>query len=119
APDQVDDAPHLPGRRAHVLHGCARLRHLPRPRPSLVPRVRTERARRREFAELVPDHGLGDEHGDVLAPVVHRDRVTEHVRHDRRAADTGPDDHSRALFFYIVYLLHHILVNERTLFYGT
>src|SRR5262245_49288627 len=35
-------------------------------------RVSLERPRRRELAELVPDHVLGDVHGDELLAVVHR-----------------------------------------------
>ena len=41
-----------------------------------------EGARRRELAELVPDHVLGHEDRDVLAAVVHRDGVAEHLRDD-------------------------------------
>src|SRR5919202_1832351 len=53
--------------------------------------VAPERAGRRELTELVSDHGLSDEHRDVLAPVVHRNRVTDHVRNDRGAARPGSD----------------------------
>src|SRR5580698_6227978 len=48
-------------------------------------------AGRRELAELVPDHRLGDEHRHVLAAVVHRDGVAEHGRHDHGPARPGPD----------------------------
>src|SRR5437762_5301443 len=48
------------------------------PRPAVVPDVTLERAGRSELAELVPHHALGDEHRDVLAPVVHGDRVPAH-----------------------------------------
>src|SRR5579864_8324328 len=48
----------------------------------VVPHVTAEGASRRELTELVADHGLGDEHRHVLAPVVHRDRVAEHGRDD-------------------------------------
>src|SRR5690606_40730680 len=40
----------------------------------VVLHVSTEGAGGCKLAELVPDHGLGDEHRDVLATVVHRDR---------------------------------------------
>src|SRR3984885_16235643 len=43
----------------------------------LVAGVSLEDARRRELAELVPDHVLGDEHRDVSLAAVHADRVTE------------------------------------------
>src|SRR3954451_13690548 len=57
----------------------------------VVLHVSTEGAGRRELAELVTDHGLGDEHRDVLATVVHRDGVTQHGRDDHRAARPGLD----------------------------
>src|SRR6516165_4125538 len=46
---------------------------------------------RGELAELVTDHLLRDEHRHVLAAVVHRDRVPDHVREDRRGARPGAD----------------------------
>ena len=48
-------------------------------------------ARGRELAELVPDHRLADEDGDVLAAVVDRDRVADHLGEDRRGARPGLD----------------------------
>src|SRR3954451_22411464 len=62
------------------------------PRPPLVLDVTAEGAGRRELAELVPDHRLGDEHRDVLAAVVHRDGVSEHRRDDHRSARPRLDD---------------------------
>src|SRR5207248_5825840 len=53
--------------------------------------VALERAGHRELAELVPDHRLGDEHRHVLAPVVHGDRVSDHLREDRRGPGPGAD----------------------------
>ena len=41
---------------------------------------------RRDLAELVADHRLGHEDRDVLAAVVHGQRVAEHVGDDRGAA---------------------------------
>src|SRR5581483_11958916 len=52
----------------------------------LVARVTTEVARRRELTELVSDHLLRDEHRHVLAAVVDRDRVPDHLREDRARA---------------------------------
>src|SRR6476660_1686076 len=69
-----------------------------------------------EFAELVPDHRLGDKHRDVLASVVHGDRVAEHVGDDHRAAGPGLDDVLGALFVFPGYLHKEVLVNERTFF---
>src|SRR5687767_2618575 len=59
--------------------------------PAVVLDVPTERARGRELAELVPDHRLGHEDRDVLATVVHGQRVAEHVGDDRRATRPGAD----------------------------
>src|SRR6185312_2918104 len=61
-----------------------RRRQAPRPSPprrsSDLPGagVAAEDAGRRELAELVADHRLADEDGDVFLAVVHRDRVTDH-----------------------------------------
>src|SRR6185312_5107020 len=54
--------------------------------------VAAEGAGGRELAQLVAHHALADEHGDVLAAVVHRDRVAEHGRHDHGAARPRLDD---------------------------
>src|SRR5207245_8958068 len=48
--------------------------------------VRSESPRRRELAELLAHHRLGDEHRDVLPAVMHGDRVSQH----RRAAHATP-----------------------------
>src|SRR2546423_11927270 len=64
-----------------LFEGTAPLRVVP---------VRAEHAGGGELAQLVPDHGLGDEHGEVLAAVVDGDRVPDHLRHDRRAAGSRP-----------------------------
>src|SRR5262245_44740174 len=45
--------------------------------------VGAEHPRGGELPQLVPDHGLRDEHRDVLAAVVHRDRVPDHLGDDR------------------------------------
>src|SRR2546421_6240793 len=58
----------------------------------LLAGVVAERARRRELAELVTDHRFGDVDGDVLAAVVHRDRVPDHVGDDRGATAPRLDD---------------------------
>lgn len=39
----------------------------------------TERTSRRELAELVTNHGLGNIHGHMLAAVVDGDGVTNHL----------------------------------------
>src|SRR5215467_3539836 len=77
--------------------------------------VTLERAGQRELAELVPDHRLGDEHRHVLAPVVHRDRVAEHLGDDRRTARPGLDDLLGVLVVRDLHLLGQVVVDERTL----
>src|SRR5262245_60431783 len=54
--------------------------------------VTAEVTRRSELAELVTDHVLGDVDRDVAAPVVHSDRVADHLREDRRVARPGLED---------------------------
>src|SRR3989442_15233118 len=80
--------------------------------------VRAEHPRRRELAELVPDHRLGDEHRHVLAAVVHGDRVPDHVGHDRGTARPRLHDALVASFVHVVDLHHEVLVDERTLLHG-
>src|SRR5262249_48616725 len=66
-----------PGRRAFCL---------------AVGRVPVELTRRRELAALVADHFLGDEHGNVLLPVVDPEGKADELRQDGRAP--APDfDH--------------------------
>src|SRR4051794_18370834 len=83
--------------------------------PAVVLDVPTEGAGGRELAELVPDHGLGHEHRDVLAAVVHGDRVPEHVGDDRRAPRPGADDVLGALLVLHVHLLEQVVVDEGAL----
>src|SRR5215472_15584475 len=66
---------------------------LPRPAAALRPSagVAAEVTGGRELAELVPDHVLADEHGNVLAAVVDRDRVPDHLGEDRRRPGPGAD----------------------------
>src|SRR5205807_2515508 len=73
--------------------------------------VATEHARRSELAELVADHRLADEHGHVLAPVVDRERVPDHLREDRRGARPRPD-HLTAVF-----LVHLVDPRHQALFH--
>src|SRR5882757_2967925 len=74
--------------------------------------VTPEGARRRELAELVADHRLGDKHRDVDLAVVHRDRVTEHGRDDHRATGPGLDDVLGTGFVLYVHLLYEVSVDE-------
>src|SRR3954451_7885455 len=103
------------GPRARCARGCAPRRAAPcggtcaptwPPREPLVSRryslgsldlrlaiagVAAEHPRRREFAQLMADHLLADEDGHVLAAVVDRDRVPDHLREDRRRPRPGAD----------------------------
>src|SRR5690606_22686358 len=54
--------------------------------------VAPEEPRRRELAELVADHVFRDVHGNELVPVVHRERVPNEFRGDRRCTRPGLDD---------------------------
>src|ERR1044072_5394843 len=81
-------------------------------RLTVVLLVAAEGAGRRELAELVADHRLGDEHRDVLAAVVHRDRVAEHGRDDHRATGPGLDDVLGTGFVLGVHLLDQVVVDE-------
>src|SRR5258708_6259317 len=54
-------------------------------------RMRLERSRQRELAQLVPDHVFRDVHRNVLFAVVDRDRQADEIRRDRRAPRPGLD----------------------------
>src|ERR1700712_5189178 len=86
------------------------------PSATVVLDVALEGPRRSELAELVTDHRLGDEHRDVLAAVVHGDRVPQHVGDDRRAARPGLDDGLGAFVVGDVHLLEQVVIDERALF---
>src|SRR5918997_201914 len=86
------------------------------PGPPVVFDVAPERAGRGEFPELVTDHRLGDEHRDVLATVVHRDGVADHVGDDRRAARPGSNDLLATGLILGIHLLEQVVIDERALF---
>src|SRR5262249_1294638 len=77
--------------------------------------VTAESPRRRELAELVAHHRLGDEHRDVLPAVMHGDRVPQHRRDDHGTPGPGPDDGLRPLLVLHVHLLHQVVVDEGAL----
>src|SRR3954468_20299943 len=85
------------------------------PRP-LLAGVEPERPGRREFAELVADHRLGDVDGHVLAAVVDGDGVADHVRDDGAPAGPRLDDPLLVSRVEIVDLLQQMVVDERSLF---
>src|SRR5512133_1957258 len=80
--------------------------------------VAAERPRRRELAELVADHRLADVDRDVLASVVHRDRVPDHLGDDRGPARPGLDDALVAAAVHLDDLDHQVVVDERPLLHG-
>src|SRR4029077_4299462 len=77
-----------------------------------IARVRLEGARGGELAELVAHHVLGDQHRDVLAAVVHRDREPDHLRDHHRAARPGLDWLAVVLGGCHLHLLGEVQVDE-------
>src|SRR5512146_1447829 len=75
----------------------------------------TEGPRRRELAELVTDHLLGDEDRHVLAAVVDGDRVADHLGEDRRGARPGADHVLLARLVHRLDPAHQPLLHERPL----
>src|SRR5690606_17490850 len=79
----------------------------------LVGHVTLEGAGQGELAELVANHVLVDQHGDVVAAVVHGDGVANHLRQHHRAAGPGLD---RLLVVgRRFHLLEQVMVDERAL----
>ena len=66
-----------------------------------------------EFAELVSNHGLVDEHRHVLATVVDGESVTNEIRKDRGATGPGLDDLLGPLLILSIYLVEEVLVYKR------
>src|SRR5947207_3670609 len=83
--------------------------------PLRVVAMRPERPGDGELTQLVPDHGLRDEHGHVLAPVVDGDGVSHHLRHHRGATRPRPDDALVAAPVHLDHLLHQVVIHERSL----
>src|SRR6476646_4172138 len=138
ATDQVHDAAGLLGRDTDVprlrlgFHRCPLLsfevfrmvlwvvdHRLAAATLLVVLHVTLERPGRGKLTELVSDHGLGHEDRDVLAAVVHRDGVTEHVGHDHRATRPGLDDGLGARFVLDIHLLLKVVVDEGALLQAT
>src|SRR5579862_9732134 len=90
---------------------------LPSPLPFTA--VPAEMAGRRELAELVPDHVLGNVNRHVRLAVVHADGVSDHRRDDRRSAAPRLDDAFFARLVELLDLLHEMVRNEGTLFETT
>lgn len=75
-----------------------------------------EGACRRELTKFVAHHRFGDEHGDVLAAVVHRKGMADEVRNDGRPTRPGLDDLLGVLLVLDIDLLEQMLVDERAFF---
>jgi len=69
-----------------------------------------------ELAELVTNHRLGEEHGDVLTPIVNRDRVADHVGGNRRTARPGLDHLVLAGRVLTLDLQEKVLINKWAFF---
>src|SRR4029079_7623047 len=120
--DEGDDTTSLLRGHADVSHTCDGLHHfslllsrLAATTLLVVLHVAAEGAGGREFAQLVSDHGLGHEHGDVLATVVHGDRVTQHRGDDHRATRPRLDDVLGACLVLDDDLAKQVLVDEGAL----
>src|SRR3954454_6027016 len=68
-----------------------------------------------ELAQLVADHRVGHEHRNVLAAVVHGNRVADHGRNNHRATGPRLDHVVRSLVVLPVHLLHQVVVDKGTL----
>src|SRR5690348_7663190 len=92
--------------------GCARY---PGALGLAIRRMAVERARRRELAKLVADHLLGDDHRDVLLPVVDAEGQPDELRQDRRAPRPDADHLVASGRARGIRLLQQITVDKRTL----
>src|SRR4029453_7263418 len=88
-------------------------------RDLLVARVVMEGPRRRELAELVTDHLLGDVHRDELPAVVDAERQADELRQDRRAPRPGLDHFAAHGLARLLGLLDEAPFDEGTLPNGT
>src|SRR5206468_4878615 len=88
-------------------------------RDLLVARVRGEGAGRREFAELVSNHLLGDVHRDEFPAVVDAERQADELRQDRRAPRPGLDHFAPHGLARLLGLLDEAPFDEGTLPNGT
>src|SRR5260221_12196866 len=80
----------------------------------LVRGVAVERAGRRELAELMPDHVLGNHHRNELLAVVDAEGQADELRQDGRPSRPDLDDLVAAGRACLLRLLQHEAVDERT-----
>src|SRR5258707_8898600 len=83
----------------------------------LVGGMAREAPGRRELAELVADHVLGDENRQELVAVIHTKRQTHELRQNCRTPRPGLDHFITARTTRGLCLLQQITINERTLPY--
>ena len=76
----------------------------------------TEQSRWRELAELMPDHILRDVDRDEFLPVVHRERVSHHLRRHRGAARPRLDHPSIGATIHDLDLFEEMSIDERSFF---
>src|SRR5439155_6496267 len=82
-------------------------------------RVAAEEPRRRELAELVAHHVLGDVHGDELVPVMHRERVADELGQHRARARPGLDHALLVARVHRLDALRQRFLNEWTFLYAS
>src|ERR1700722_1826882 len=85
------------------------------PLESRFHRVPFKSPRRRKFTQLVSDHLLGDVHRNELLAVVHRQRVPDHVRQNRRTARPGLQNFLFVAGVQAFHLLTQVAIDERSL----
>src|SRR5207244_6130209 len=79
-----------------------------------VGRMAVEHAGRRELAELVADHLLGDQDRNVLLPVVDAEGEPDELRQNGRAPAPDPDQLMAARRARLLGLLEQIAVDKGT-----
>src|SRR5690242_4477720 len=92
----------------HVLLQCDRLF-------SLGLSMSLEESRRRKFAQFMTHHILGHEHGNKLLPVMDGERVSDHVRNDRRPSGPSLDDLPIFSLIHLLHLLEQMIVAKGAL----
>src|SRR5216684_9321650 len=75
--------------------------------------MRLERARGREFAELVADHVFRHQHGYMQTAVVHGDGQTDHVGDDHGTPRPSLDRAAIILLTGRLHLLSQVQIHER------
>src|SRR5713101_150434 len=83
----------------------------------LVGGMAVEGPRRREFAELVADHVLGDQHRNEFVAVIDAERQADELREDRRAPRPRLDDLVAPGSARLLRLFQEVAVDERPLPY--